>query len=302
MSLPAIHALRRAFPEARMTLLMDERWIPLIKRDRGFHEFLPWNPEEERGWGSWIRWAMRLKQKGFDCAVIMNPNRFFHWATFLAGIPTRVGYRRKCGFLLSHGITDTKALRGLHETIYNFELVQQLGAKGETSPLTLPLSPEGETRARELLADSGVSPTCRPIALHPWTSNPAKSWPLDSFRTLAVQLKSLGETVMAIGEPGGNLVDSQGFFAGCGVVDLIGKIPLEILPETLHLCAALVSNDSGPVHVAAAVGTPTLIVAPAQHAQQLSRWRPLGERHATLLSPMPEEVVQTLRGRFPCGS
>ena len=78
-------------------------------------------------------------------------------------------------------------------------------------------------------------------------------------------------------------------------VDLCRRIPLRLLPEVLRLCGLLISNDSGPVHVAAAVGTPTLVVAPQGHAQQLERWRPLGSQHHILIAPQVADVVAAVK-------
>ena len=154
------------------------------------------------------------------------------------------------------------------------------------------MKPETRAEAARFLESNGVRLAERPVALHPWTSNPAKSWPLEQFREIARGLRSKGKEVLLLGEP----EESETTFGTVpGMVDLCRRIPLRLLPEVLRFCGLLISNDSGPVHVAAAVGTPTLVVAPREHAEQLQRWRPCGDSHRILIAPQAAEVLIAAR-------
>jgi len=85
------------------------------------------------------------------------------------------------------------------------------------------------------------------------------------------------------------------------IKNLVGQVPLKVLPALLRHCGLLVSNDSGPVHVAVAVGTPTIVVAAKFQEPVLNRWGPLGSEHQILLAPTAEEVAAAVRRRL-CGS
>lgn len=285
LTLPAVHAIRQGFPSARVTLLIQEGLRPLLEGHPDIDELWTTPPHRSRSWIDAARWRGRLRKEQFDAVVIFNPTGTFHLAAFLAGIPLRVGYDRKLGFLLTRRIPDTKAARKLHESEYNLELVRLLGNAPDEPAMTLPVSDAADRLARRLLESHGVSSSQWPVAIHPWTSNPAKSWPLNSFLEVAHRLSRAGEAVLLIGEPG-----DAASMETAGLIDLIGKIPLGTLPALLKRCRLLVSNDSGPAHVAAAVGTPTLVVAPREHEPVLRRWRPLGTNVRILLSPSPSEV------------
>ena len=303
MCLPAVHAVREHFREAEVTLLIQKGLEPLLEDHPDLNRILIWDPGEGTGWRALLRWAFRLRQHRFDAAVILNPSKLFHLATFLAGIPIRIGYRRKAGVFLSSSIPDTKSSRNRHGVEYNLELVHLLGVPVNRSPiLTLPRRPETTAEAGEILRRHGVSGPNRPIAIHPWTSNPAKSWPEESFRMTARRLAQLEHTVLVIG--GAESIPAMASWRtgmGAYCIDLVGKIPLKILPDLLRQCDLLISNDSGPVHVAAAVGTPTLIVAPKEHEPLLFRWRPWGTGHQILLSPTVDQVLETVRRRSAAG-
>ncbi|MBI3332942.1 MAG: glycosyltransferase family 9 protein [Candidatus Omnitrophica bacterium] len=297
MSLPALHEIRASFPEAHLTLLLQKGLEPLLEGHPDVDRLLVWEPAKGQGLGAIWGWAGRLRRERFDAALVLNPTRLFHAASCLAGIPLRIGYRRKCGILLNRTVPDTKARRDLHEVEYNLELVRLLNSSSQTQchpapALYLPSRPETDREAEELLKGRGISADERPIAIHPWTSNPAKGWPLESFLEVARRLAKGGRPVLILGgSECRGLMDPVKPQMGSGPVDLVGRVPLKVLPALLRRCSVLISNDSGPVHVAAAVGTSTIVVAPESHARLMARWRPLGDGHRILLSPRVEDLV-----------
>ncbi|MCM8811744.1 MAG: glycosyltransferase family 9 protein [Candidatus Omnitrophica bacterium] len=292
MTLPALHAIRQRFPQAEITLLLQNGLEPLLEGHPDVDRVVSWRQSEGTGWLSSLRWAGRLRPFRFDLAVIFNPTRLFHVACFLAGIPQRIGYGRKFGFLLTKTIPDSKAVRKRHEVEYNLELCRLLGTDDSPPVLHLPEHPEAGRRAEHLFASRGIPLDKAPVAIHPWTSNPAKSWPVSDFQTLVGLLVRANQTVIIIGVP-----ESPSLTKGWeeGAFNLSGQIPLGLLPPVLRRCRLLITNDSGPAHVAAGVGTPSIIVAPQEHAAVLERWRPWGT-HKILLSPTPEMVFQTAEG------
>ncbi len=289
MSLPVVHALRRSFPEARLTLLIKQDLLPLLGGHPDLDRILAFDPAEGQGWAAMLRWGSRLKSHRFDTALVLNPTRLFHVAVFLAGIPRRIGVRRKWGFLLNAGFEDMKSIRKRHEADYNLELLEALDIQNPPVELSLPTTAAQDEEAGSLfyLNDRPGKPA--PIALHPWTSNPMKGLPLDWFQNVAEELNRRGRAVAWIGEPGSG-PRAEGLAPG---LDLTGKIPLRLLPAALKRCALLISNDSGPVHAAAAVGTPVIVVAPESHRPTLERWEPIGQGHTLLFSPTAQETADS---------
>jgi ADP-heptose:LPS heptosyltransferase len=104
-----------------------------------------------------------------------------------------------------------------------------------------------------------IPETTKPIAIHPWTSDPLKQWPEDRFRGLVEKLLGSGERIVIIGgiEEAGR---SRELFEGLQdkVTDLTGKTDLLQLAALLKRCRLLISGDSGPVHLATCVGIPVL--------------------------------------------
>ncbi|MGY0390251.1 glycosyltransferase family 9 protein [Nocardioides sp. WG-D5] len=121
------------------------------------------------------------------------------------------------------------------------------------------------------------------VALHPGTSAPARAWPPDRFRELAEQLSGLGLGVVVTGGPGERRLTA--YVAGDRGTDLGGTLGLDELAGVLGRAEAVVVGNTGPAHLAAAVGTPVVsLYAPTISAE---RWAPygvdrvlLGDQHA----------------------
>ena len=295
MSLPVLRSIRSELRETHITFLIQEGLKPLLEGHPDFDQLLTLPPWAEQGGLTILRLARWLHRFHFDAVLVLNPTRLFHLTSFLAGIPVRIGYRRKWGFLLSCTIADTKHLRHLHEVDYNLELARLLGIAALHREIHLPPRPQVRQEAIRLLKSKGMEVSEEPIAIHPWTSNPAKGWPMEYFWETARQLIAEKKRVILLGEPGAN---SPFPSAPPGVMDLSRQITLRTLPELLRICSLLISNDSGPAHVAAAVGTPTIVVAPAEHVRQLERWRPPGDQHCILFSPEVADVITAARQRL----
>jgi ADP-heptose:LPS heptosyltransferase len=216
-----------------------------------------------------------LRRKNIDLAVLLNPSKEFNLFTNLAGIPIRVGYARKWGFLLNHKIKDKKYLGERHEVEYNLELVDLVGAITEDKTLSLRI----DNDALEGL-DLKIEKYDSLVALHPWTSDPMKQWPLSSFQELTKRLiKELGIKMVIIGgreELNKSIEIFQNF--DNHLLNITGKTTLKQLAALLKNCRLLISGDSGPVHLACAVGTPVVAIfrndIPAKSAK---RWGPWGE-------------------------
>ena len=303
MTFPAISAVRAQYPFATIELIALKSVVALIEDHPDLSNVHPYDPAAGPEWLQIARWSKKLRAGNYDAAVVFNPTRLFHAALFLAGVPVRIGYSRKWGFLLNQTLADTKALRNRHESEYNQELARLLDSQTGIAALSLPVSTEKESQARQLLKQTGLC-SGKPIAVHPWSSNPIKSWPIDFFIQTAAALAQKQLSVILIGEPSGadtsfrsklKILDNR-------VKDLTGQVPLKLLPALLKQCAGLISNDSGPAHIAAAVGTPLIVVAPESHETTLRRWAPLANNQQILYSPTPEIVVHQALLQFSIGS
>jgi len=258
LNIPAIRALKVIYPQAKISLAVSPVVYELAGAVECADEVVVWDEQFRRG----------LRKQKFDACVILNPTKEAHWACFWAGIPVRVGYGRKWGFLLTHRLQDTKHLGDRHEVDCNLELVSLIGAK--TLDKTIKVKVDGnlfpEFAGEEI------------VAIHPFTSDPVKQWPIERFKNLVLRIRrELGLGVVIVG------LSQDIFDMGDGVVNMVNKTSLIELAALLKRCSLLVSCDSGPMHLAAAVGTPVVALfrndLPGKTAK---RWGPQGEGHTVI--------------------
>lgn len=288
-------ALKAAYPSATITFVVQPALEPLV------HGLVPIDDTltvSEHPAQSWVVRAWRLgrtlRAKRIDLAVVANPKKEWHLAVWLAGIPVRVGYDRKWGRLLTHRIRDSKALGERHEVDYNMDLVRALGVPAPAPSWRFPrFEPEWE-QVTQLLAQGGIQPADRLLAVHPWTSNPRKQWPVERFRQLIQRVIAARTSVrvVLIGGPEERRASEAFLAEPLPVTDLVGRLTLRQLVALLQHAAVLVSNDSGPVHVAAAAGTPTVaLFGTRDPATGPTRWGPWGDGHTVIWKPSMEAIA-----------
>jgi ADP-heptose:LPS heptosyltransferase len=295
LNLSAIRALKETFPQAKLTVAVS----PLVKELAGAVECI----DETVVWDAKFRKNLR-KQK-FDACVILNPTKEAHWVIFWAGIPIRVGYARKWGFLLTRKLEDTKHLGNRHEVECNLELVGLIGAKNSG----IGLAPLGSAlpqafRPRSLLSvpyDNKYDFLAEAIAIHPFTSDPVKQWPLERFEELAQRIaRELKLRVVLVGKDENNIDKAIGK-EDHKILNLINKTTLIGLAQVLKQCKVLVTCDSGPMHLAAAVGTPVIALFRNDlTGKTAGRWGPWGDGHiviekSNLKDINVEEVMKVIK-------
>jgi heptosyltransferase II len=281
LNIPALRALKETFSYARLIAVVDPYTKELAESVLFIDEIIEWG-RQGHSLSEKLRLIKLLRKKSIDMAIMLNPAKDFNIFTCLAGISVRVGYNRKWGFLLTHKMEDKKHLGQRHEIEYNLELVSLIGAK--TKDKTLFLSTD-DREINGLSGELNIKNYNNLIALHPWTSDPVKQWPHERFRELTGRLiREQGIPVVVIGGKE-ELTKSTELFGNIdgSLINLTGRTTLRQLAAVLKRCKLLISGDSGPVHLASAVGTEVLAIfrndIPGKSAR---RWGPWGNGHTVI--------------------
>lgn len=278
LNIPALNALKQTFQNSKIILVVNPYLKELAKSLPAADEILEWQ-QGRHSFLEKIKLIGLLKARKIDIAVMLNPSKEFNLYSFLVGIPIRLGYARKWGFLLTHKVKDQKQAGLKHEIEYNLDLVGLIGAKTENRELALPL--------KDCFVSLPIIPggfaSNEIIAIHPWTSDPVKQWPIKSFRELAERIvNELNYKVLIVGK---TEASQSRFFDSLneGIHNITNKTSLNELAVILKKCKLLVSGDSGPVHLASCVGTPVIALfrsdLPGKTAR---RWGPWGEGHTVI--------------------
>lgn len=259
MSVPAMQALRARFPDAHITILAAGWVAGLYEREPFCDEVMRF--EAPRGWRGLrpkLRTAAALRARNFDCAILL-PNSFESAAMArLAGIPVRIGYARDArGWLLTHSIPVPQ--RGeipRHQRFYYLELLKCAGLI-DSYPLDAPVRLSARKTARTQPPMIGVSPGA--------AYGGAKRWLPERFAVAAVQVARERHASVAIfgtKEERAICEAVQRDVEGAGVLcmNFAGRTALR---EFIHLaagCEVFLTNDSGAMHIASALGVPTVAV------------------------------------------
>ena len=294
LSLPAVLAIRAACPKAQLIVMVQPELKTLLDGLPEIDRCIEYQaPEVSPWWVRAMRLAGRLRAEHIDLAIISNPKKELHAAAWLAGIPLRVGYDRKWGFLLTHRLQDRKALGERHEVEYNLDLVKALGLPANVPEWRLPRFEREQHEVLQLLEQQNIRVSGSFIVVHPWASNPIKRWPTDRYQQLIrLAVTRLSAQIVIIGGPEETDQVSTALPANVAGANLAGRLTLLQLAALLQRARLLVSNDSGPVHLAAAAGTPALVLFGSRDpATGPRRWGPWGRGHRVIWKESMEAIT-----------
>lgn len=300
LNIPAFRALKQKYRLAKLTLITSGYNVELAQCIESIDEIIPWE-NKKHTFKEIFQFIRELKKRRFGLCVIFNPSKEFNLISFLAGIPLRVGYDRKWGFLLNRKKEDKKQPEEKHEIEYNIELAELAG--GSTNDKTLSLKIDGGEKDG-FFEKLGIKKENNPIALHPWTSDPIKQWPVENFLELSLKItKELNIPVIIIGGKNES-EESQRYFSGLNgnITDTTGKTSLKELAVLLKNCRLLISGDSGPVHLASSLNIPVIAIFRNDLAGKgPARWGPLSKESIIIDKPAlikitVEEVFKKVEG------
>jgi len=270
MSLAALRALRERFPSAHIAVQARPWVADLYSRERFLDHVIPYTAARGAGdWASKWRAASSLRAERFDCAILL-PNSFDSaLVVWLAGIPRRIGYNRDGrGLLLTNAIQlPAPGETPRHERFYYLELLRRAGLL-PPEPVSDAIHLEGATQARVAgearFLELGISGPV--IGISPGAAyGSAKRWLPERFAEAAANL--VGHTGGAVAVFGskderevGETVANQLRASGILVHDFTGETSLREFIDLAAACRVFLTNDSGAMHVAAALGVATVAV------------------------------------------
>ncbi len=257
MALPALGAVRAALPETRITIAAIPSVVPLFEEQTpaAQDELLPITTSSEVG---------VLADGHFDAALLL-PNSFrVAWTARRAGITDRWGYRGNLRTrLLSRPVQ--KPAGHVHQTAYYADLVRGLGIEVTESVPRVSVRAQTDTRAMALLVQHGVDGATPIVGFAPGAAGGhAKRWPparvADVIARLSGTRRATCVLVGAAGDRDAAREIESSLPPDARVVNLTGRTDLRLLAGVLARCDAFVSNDSGAMHLAAALGVPVVAI------------------------------------------
>jgi heptosyltransferase-2 len=318
MTVPALLRLREKFPEICIALLTPEKLWQLWINHPAFDEIIFF--EQEEGVFSVVK---KLRAGKFDAALVLPNSPRSALEVFLARIPRRIGYARPWrNFFLTQtvaprpeavkmhkrsaeeikeliakspesGTRSPEFAKATHQSNEYLHLVAALGANPEPLPPKLVVTPEEMAEAAKKFELERISgPASGPVfGLNPGAEyGPAKRWPVEKFIEAAKEIRRRTNCAWILFGGKGDVDITNQIQSALGdgppIFNLAGKTSLRELMALMKQCRVFLTNDTGPMHVAAALGVPVVAI--------------FGSTSPELTGPISEAPLQILTSDVPC--
>lgn len=254
-ALPAAAALRDTFPAARIDWVVDRKWTRLLEGNPDLNEVISLDRRSAGGIGAAIR---SLRAAKYTCAIDFQALYKSALLSFASGAPHRVGFRSSYAREGSAALLYTDRLnpRGAHKVEHNLTLVEQVGARAGVPRFPLAIRAEDEDRVTRELSAHGLNEF---FVLNPGGGWLSKCWPAERYGELNRKLVDrIGWRGVVTFGPGEESIAAKVMEAAGSAPPVALALGLGPLFALLRRAKFVVSADTGPLHVASALGTPVV--------------------------------------------
>lgn len=265
MTTPAMGVVRAAFPDSEIVVVANPGTADLLQSHPYCNRTLLYDKKgEHRGVRGFLRFCGLLRREQFDLAILFQNAIEAAFMAFFAGIPRRAGWATDCrGFLLTHGVALSQSDLRLHHTDYYIKMLHDLGLTGGNGRLYLHCSKAERSWAEDTLGNETW------VAINPGAAyGSAKRWIPERFAAVGDRLADeFGCRILLTGGPAEQPIGSEISAAMHNQpLNLIGKTSIRQLMALIQRCRLVVTNDSGPMHIAAALEVPLVaLFGPTDH-------------------------------------
>ncbi|OGC90215.1 MAG: hypothetical protein A2142_08500 [candidate division Zixibacteria bacterium RBG_16_48_11] len=283
LTTPVFAALKHSFPNLRVDALVSSYASSVLQNNPHIDNLLLYDSDNHKGLHSTVG-----KNK-YDLVILVYPRPRLAWLAFRVGIPIRIGTAfRWYSFLHTHQIHQHRSKVEKHELEYNLELLNPLGLRpGKIFP-KIYLSKTETEAADALLRLYNLNQDDLKIIIHPGGGRSSLRWPEEKFGELAALLKQrFSARIIITGDENEKRFSEKVLqFLNQQAVDLTGKLNLRQLAAMISGADLVVTNSTGPLHLAAALGVRTVgLFCPIKTASPV-RWGPYGPGHVVLVPPI----------------
>lgn len=285
---PAVHAVRRRFPDARITYVVEPRAFPVVAENPDVDEVIV--TEVGHGVGRLradIQLARRMRARRFDLVIDFHGGARASWLTWATGAPMRIGYAmpgRQWHYTIR--VARPRMLRARHSVVNQWDLLLPLDIEPPTrgdNPTVMVENHAARTRIDGRLAGTGVRPGDPLVVLHVSAGNAFRRWPLASFAELIVRLAERDRSRRFLVTSGPSEEEARktvmqaarerlGPSGRESVVD-VGELDLQELHAVIGRAALFVGPDSGPLHIASTTTVPIVGLYGPTLSDRSAPWR-----------------------------
>ncbi len=298
LTLPVLASLKKRFPQARLTMLLQSYTAEIVEGNPYVDQILYYDREgQQRPFGELLS---AVRSAAFDACIITRSTFRVALLSALSGIPMRIGTGyRWYSFLYNRRVYEHRKTGEKHEVEYNLGLLRALGIEPsrEEVEFGVAVPAEVEQRIGKLRNELGIRDSDTVVVLHPGSSGSARDWGPGRFRELAMRLCSQsGRKVIVTGGKGEEaLVQQVSPQRTTNCIPLANQLSLKELTALIRSSGLFIANSTGPIHVAAAVGTPVIGLYPNVTVASPQRWGPYTTKKRVFVGQGPLNCTKCLR-------
>lgn len=257
LTIPALIALRESFPDAKLVHYMGKNVAELLEYSSCADQIIIRNKQTQ--FPDKFRLLRNLRTEQFDAAISFCCAESKTLLSYFSGAPIRIGFAQaKLPFLLTHRVYQPPL--GRHMVENNLDLIRALNPSCSSPPLTVWLSEEDTHFAEQFCIEHNLSSSDIIIAMHVGASEVYRRWPVSLMAELANRLiKQFQAKIILVGaEPDKTITTELINLMEWKPINAVGKTSFRQLAAIFNRCTLFIGADSGPMHVAAAIGIPVV--------------------------------------------
>ncbi|MFH1359906.1 MAG: lipopolysaccharide heptosyltransferase II [Candidatus Omnitrophota bacterium] len=259
-SSPIFKALKTAYPQARISCMAVPRVKEILEMIPDVDDIILYD-EKGRHIHPWTKLGLilELRKKKFDACFLLHRSWTRALLVYLAGIPVRVGYEaKKRGILLTHKVQSAK--EPLHRADYYLRVIESFGVQAQDRTCAIKTTEEDQHYIEQLLKENHMDAHERFVVIHVGGNWNLKRWPEKNFALLIDRLQKERDVrvVLIASAKDEDLIKRVADFCSNRPVLLAGRTNLKQLAALMQQAFCVISNDSGPLHIANSVGTKSI--------------------------------------------
>ncbi|MCY3742002.1 MAG: glycosyltransferase family 9 protein [Candidatus Poribacteria bacterium] len=280
LTTPAIRAVRARFPDAYISMLIAKQSAEILRENPHLNEIITFDRlAKDKDTGEMLRIMRHLREAKFTMAIDFQRKFRTEMLMYFSGATERVGKGRFC-------TVRVPEQGNKHATAHYFDLLHAAGIPAEDRRLELFLSESERLDATQRFDAAGVNNEALTVGLFPGAGWKLREWMPERFAAIGDRLvEHFNANVLIFGGPKeATLVRTVVNLMNAPAIPFAGNLQVRQLAACLEKCDLFLTNDTGPMHIAAAVGTPTVsLFGPGDHI----RFQPLGTLHQTIRHAVP---------------
>jgi heptosyltransferase-3 len=291
LSTPVPEAIKFHYPGSHVTMMVSSYARDVIRGNSNIDAVIvDASDNKNRGIRGFFLLLGEIRRGKFDVAILLKPTLRLAVLLFLSGVRFRVGTGfRLYQILFNQKVYMHRKVNLKHEAEYNLEMLRPLGIIPQKILPKVYVTPPEKDFVQKIFDEFKIAPPDTVIAIHPGSGNSSLNLPAKRFAEVADELIEKMNTRIVF--TGSNrerkLVDFIKSRMRYPSVDLVGRTTIPQLAALLQKCDVLLCNSTGPMHLAAALGTPVVAIFSPVFSAGPIRWGPYGEGHQVILPPVP---------------